>query len=102
MCSCEDEPTPAGPAAEVQAPPTSNEHTAKWRLYTNKAAQLAREVMGMQHSKRLYVAQTCICLVPNNIDCIATHIRRIHTQAAVRLIERTFACSISWRTQRST
>ena len=84
MCSCEDEPSPAGPAAEVQAPPTSNEHTAKWRLYTNKAAQLAREVMDMQHNKRLYNGQTCICLVPNKYICVTARVRRLHNQAAVR------------------
>ena len=102
MCSCEDEASPAGPAAEVQAPPTSNEHTAKWRLYTNKAAQLAREVMGTQHNKRLYIAQTCIRLVPNTCVCVATQLRSLHSQAAVRLIRCMNACSISWRTQKST
>ena len=84
MCSCEDEPSPAGPAAEVQAPPSSNEHTAKWRLYTNKAAQLAREVMGMQHNERLSDGQTRICLVPNKHLCVTAHSKRLHNQAAVR------------------
>ena len=56
VCLCEDESksTSAAPSAEAQ-PPTSNEHTAKWRLYTNKAAQLAKEVqsilLGQQHMR---------------------------------------------------
>ncbi|CAL5222635.1 g5030 [Coccomyxa viridis] len=44
VCSCEDESRSTAPTdpADVQ-PPVSNEHTAKWRIYTNKAAQLAKE-----------------------------------------------------------
>jgi hypothetical protein len=42
---CQDE-TPGSTAIPPAQPQHQayNEHTAKWRLYTNKAAQLAKEV----------------------------------------------------------
>ena len=46
VCLCEDESTGASPATSANPqPPLSNEHTAKWRIFTNKAAQLAKEVL---------------------------------------------------------
>ena len=45
VCLCENEKQESPPAPPAGAqPPASNEHTAKWRLYTNKAAQLAKKV----------------------------------------------------------
>ena len=44
----------AGPQAvpEATANPTGNESTAKWRVYTNLARDLSREVHSARHSPR--------------------------------------------------
>ena len=45
VCLCDSESRRASPATSVRAERlVCNTHTAKWRVYTDKAVQLAREV----------------------------------------------------------
>ena len=45
VCSCEDESERTSPATSVRAERlVHNTHTLKWKVYTDKAVQLAREV----------------------------------------------------------
>lgn len=55
LCQDESPGSTAIPPAEPQ-PPAYNEHTAKWRLYTNKAAQLAKEVRAVQFTLTMHIS----------------------------------------------
>ena len=55
LCQDESPGSTAIPPAEPQ-PPAYNEHTAKWRLYTNKAAQLAKEVRVVQSTLTMHLS----------------------------------------------
>ena len=101
MSSCEEEASPAGSAEEFQAPPTSNEHTAKWRLYTNKAAQLAREVMSMHHKSctlRRYVCAlsptTLFASLPTS-GCCALNIMDTCSQHKLEDAEKYMSAALS-------
>lgn len=55
LCQDESPGSTAPPPVEPQ-PPAYNEHTAKWRLYTNKAAQLAKEVRVVQSTLTMHIS----------------------------------------------